>query len=119
MIIWKNKLIPFKGYKIFNFLGLILFVRSDIKTPITEVDINHEKIHSAQMKEMLWVPFYLWYIVEYLLIRIFGKGKTQNEDYHDVSFEEEAYSHQNDLEYLKNRKHFAWWKYLKIGSYKK
>ena len=118
MWIVKNKLIPFKGYKIFNLLGLILFVRSDSKTPITEVDINHEKIHSTQIKEMLWLGFYLWYIIEYLIILISGKHDRQNDSYHDISLEEEAYNNQYNLDYLKNRKHYSWLKYIKLGSYK-
>lgn len=116
MKVIRNNIIPFKGYKLLNFFGII-FARKD--ADITEKDLNHEKIHTAQMKEMLYVPFYLWYGIEYLIICIFEKGKTQNEDYHDISFEEEAYAHENDLKYLENRKHYSWWKYLKIGSYKK
>lgn len=118
MIIWKNKLIPFKDYKIFNFLGLILFVRSDTKSPITEVDINHEKIHSAQMLETLWIGFYIWYIIEYLCIWISKKYNKQNHRYHDVSFEEEAHNNDTNLDYLKTRKYYAWLKYIKLGSYK-
>lgn len=117
MIIWRNKLIPFGGYKIFNFLGLILFVKSD--DDIAEYEINHEKIHSAQMIETLWVGFYLLYGIEYLMIWISKKYNKQNDKYHDISFEEEAYNNQYNLDYLKNRKHYSWWKYLKIGSYKK
>ena len=118
MIIWKNKLIPFKGYKIFNSLGLILFVRSDAKTPVTEININHEKIHSAQMLETLWIGFYLWYVIEYLCIWISKKYNKQNHRYHDVSFEEEAHNNDTNLDYLKTRKHYAWLKYIKLGSYK-
>ena len=57
---------------------------------------------------MLYVPFYLWYIVEYL-IRLLGKGDA----YRNISFEQEAYSNEKDMNYLKNRKHFSWFKYLK------
>lgn len=116
MIIIRNNIIPFKGYKLLNFFGLI-FARGNAN--ITKEDLNHEKIHTAQMKEMLYVPFYLWYIIEYLIISIKNINKSQNDRYHDISFEEEAYAHQNDLEYLNNRRHYEWLKYLKIGSHKK
>lgn len=39
--------------------------------------------------------------------------------YHDISFEEEAYGNENNLEYLETRKHYSWTKYLKLGSWKK
>lgn len=45
-----NNIIPFKGYKAINLLGLV-FVRKGAK--FTEVDYNHEHIHSKQMAEML------------------------------------------------------------------
>ena len=52
MKIVRNNIIPFKGYKAVNLFG-ILFVRDD--AVIGSVDINHESIHTAQMKEMLYV----------------------------------------------------------------
>lgn len=111
MIIIRNNILPFKGYKILNLFGILL-VRKDER--VTEYDINHENIHTAQMREMLWVFFYLWYGVEYIIVRLFH-GK-QSESYHDVSFEEEAYNNDQDLGYLSRRKHFAWVKYLKVRS---
>lgn len=64
MKIVRNNIIPFKGYKAVNLFG-ILFVRGD--SVIGSVDINHESIHTAQMKEMLYVFFYLWYGIEWLV----------------------------------------------------
>ena len=106
-----NKIIPFKGFLAINLFGF-LFARKKL----TEVDINHEKIHTAQMKEMGYIFFYLWYFIEYLLIRLFHK--KQGNAYHDISFEEEAYTNQYNYSYLKNRKHYAWIKFIKIRSYK-
>lgn len=103
---------PPRGYKIFNFFGL-LFVRNTASV-VRPHEINHEKIHDAQMKEMLYIFFYLWYGIEYLIVRLFHR--KQNDAYHDVSFEEEAYKYQGDFEYLKRRKHFAWVKFLRIKS---
>ena len=48
MKIVRNNIIPFKGYKAVNLFG-ILFVRGD--AVISSTDINHESIHTAQMKE--------------------------------------------------------------------
>ena len=32
--------------------------------------------------------------------------------YKNISFEREAYQNQNDLDYLSNRKHYSWIKYV-------
>ena len=99
-----NKLIAFLGFKAINLFG-VLFVRRGCY--MSERDLNHEAIHTAQMKEMLYVFFYLWYFVEWL-IRLFGKGNA----YRNLSFEKEAYDNEGDLNYLENRPMFAWWWYL-------
>lgn len=57
---------------------------------------------------------YLWYIIEYIIVRFCHK--KQNDAYHDISFEEEAHNNDNNLHYLDNRKHFAWWKYVRLRS---
>ena len=99
-----NKWIPFKGFKCINLFGL-LFVRKGCF--MSEKDFNHEAIHTAQMKEMLYVFFYIWYFVEWI-IRLFGKGNA----YRNLGFEKEAYSNDDNLSYLDIRPRFAWWKYL-------
>jgi hypothetical protein len=75
-----------------------IFIRAEIPDVIT---VNHEMIHWNQQKEMLVIPFYIWYLVEAL---IHGYAK--------ISFETEAYKNQNNTNYLKTRKHYAWIKYL-------
>ena len=105
MKIIENKIIPFPGYKAINLFG-ILFVREGAK--ISEQDLNHESIHTVQMKEMLYIFFYVWYIVEWV-IRLFKKGNA----YRNISFEQEAYNNEDNLEYLNNRKHYEWLKYVK------
>ena len=112
MKIVHTKHFPFGSYTTINIFG-VLFTKQDRLIPST---INHEKIHTEQMKEMGYIFFYLWYFIEYLLIRLFHK--KQGNAYHDVSFEEEAYKNQYNYSYLKGRKHYAWIKFLKIRSYK-
>lgn len=65
-----NKIIPFKGYKCINLFG-ILFVRKGCT--MRESDYNHEEIHTKQMKELLYVPFYILYLLEWLY-RLTQKG---------------------------------------------
>ena len=105
MKIIRNKYIPFQGYKAINLFG-ILFVRGNAR--ISERTIRHEAIHTAQMKEMLYVFFYIWYLIEWV-VRLFMEGNA----YRNISFEREAYSNEDDVLYLESRKRFAWIKYIK------
>lgn len=96
-----NNIIPFKGFKCINLFG-ILFCRKQLD----KIDINHEAIHTKQMQEMLYIPFYIWYIIEYLIKLFIGNA------YRNLSFEREAYNNQYNLNYLNNRKHYSWIKYV-------
>ncbi len=99
-----NNIIPPKGFKAINLFG-ILFVRKGCM--MSDTDLNHEAIHTAQMKEMAYIFFYLWYIIEWFF-RLFAKGNA----YRSISFEREAYCNQSWLAYLKERKSYAWFNYL-------
>ena len=103
MRIIRNNNIPFSGYKAMNLFG-VLFVRGSAR--IDEKTLNHEKIHTSQIKEMLYVFFYVWYVIEWL-IRL-PKGNA----YRNISFEREAYANDNNPNYLKTRKRFAFLKYI-------
>ena len=104
MKIIRNNFIPFSGYRAMNLFG-VLFVRG--RARIDDIALNHEKIHTAQIKETLYVFFYVWYVIEWF-IRI-PKGNA----YRNISFEREAYANQDNLSYLKSRKRFDFAKYLK------
>lgn len=101
MKVIRNRLVPFKGFKAINLFGII-FVRRECD--ITATDLNHEAIHTAQMREMLYVIFYLTYLAEWLW-HLFSCRKAR-EAYRRISFEREAYANQSDSEYPINRKHF-------------
>ncbi len=96
-----NNILPFKGFKCINLFG-ILFCRKQLD----KIDINHEAIHTKQMQEMLYIPFYIWYIIEFLIKLFTGNA------YRNLSFEREAYNNQYNLNYLNNRKHYSWIKYV-------
>jgi hypothetical protein len=72
--------------------------------------LNHEKIHIRQQTELLVVFFYLWYFTEYF-IRLIATGNP-DVAYKTISFEKEAYSNENDFEYLSKRKFWSFLKYL-------
>ena len=73
--------------------------------------INHEKIHTAQQRELLFVPFYIIYVLEWL-VRLLQYG-TRKKAYYNISFEREAYTFGHDLTYLKRRKLYSWTGFLK------
>lgn len=105
-----NKYIPFKGYTAINLFGLV-FARKEFK-PLSKVTEDHERIHMAQMKELLFLLFYLWYVIEWLVRLI--QYRDRKEAYLNISLEREAYSNQNNLGYLRSRKKYRNLKYLSI-----
>lgn len=102
-----NRFIPFRGFKCINLFG-ILFVRQG--SVMTQLDYNHEAIHTAQMKELLYLPFYLLYVLEWLcrLIQLRDSGKA----YRAISHEREAYANQSNPDYLTERKPYNQFKKL-------
>lgn len=106
MKIIKNNIIPFKGFLAINLFG-VLFVRKENEHKLTEEIINHECIHTEQMKELLYIFFYLIYLVEWIIRLLFTMNFHKT--YRSISFEKEAYAHMKELDYLNKRKHFAMW----------
>lgn len=102
MIVIENKLIPFRGFKAINLFGVI-FVRKGARMTIT--DFRHEAIHTAQMKELGYVFFYVLYVIEWLY-RMCKSGNA----YRNISFEREAYENEDDVYYLRFRQHYAQWR---------
>lgn len=72
--------------------------------------INHEKIHLRQQLELLIIPFYLLYLINYLFNLI--RYKNHDLAYRRIIFEQEAYQYENDFNYLKNNNWFRWLKFL-------
>ncbi|MCB9256584.1 MAG: hypothetical protein H6579_05585 [Chitinophagales bacterium] len=70
--------------------------------------INHERIHLRQQIEMLILPFYLVYALEYLYRRL--QKKNHYAAYRHISFEREAYANENNENYLQSRR---FWNFLK------
>lgn len=97
-----NSVIPFRGFCAINLFG-ILFARKGAR--ISDVTLNHEEIHTVQMKELWYVPFYILYFFEWLY-RLTQGGNA----YRNISFEREAYENEKDLGYLQSRPRFAMWK---------
>ena len=68
--------------------------------------INHESIHIKQQEEMLVLPFYIWYVTEWLIkVPIYFSFQKA---YYNISFEREAFDNDDNLSYLNSRKKYAW-----------
>jgi hypothetical protein len=81
-----------------------IFIRDyDLKQDV--ILMNHEKIHLAQQKECLVIPFYVIYLTEYVIHRL--KNQSHDKAYRNISFEREAYAKEKDFAYLSKRKHYA------------
>jgi len=89
----KTKRYPAKGFNAITHWPFVFYKKDNL------IMRRHESIHGEQQKELLIVFFYLIYFIEWIF-----KG------YRGISFEKEAYKHQSDPNYLKNRKHFAQWR---------
>jgi len=65
------------------------------------VFMNHERIHARQQLELLIMPFFIWYLLEYSILRL---KYNHDRAYRNIVFEREAYYCEANLEYLSNRK---------------
>lgn len=72
--------------------------------------INHERIHLRQQAELLVIPFYLLYLLNYLLNLM--RYQNHHKAYLNIVFEREAYAKENNLAYLKSRKWYSWLMYF-------
>jgi uncharacterized membrane protein YjgN (DUF898 family) len=72
--------------------------------------ICHEKIHLRQQTELLIIPFYILYLLNYLIN--LAAYRKHGQAYLNIAFEREAYQNEANSTYLKNRKWFSWYRYL-------
>ena len=105
-----NKIIPFgKQFHAINLFG-ILFA----KGPCDRYVINHESIHTEQIKELGYIFFYIAYVLEWI-VRII-QNRSCVKGYENISFEREAYRNDRNLNYLKTRKRYSFLDYIKTKN---
>lgn len=113
-----SKILPFKGFYALAFFGLLIRRDKYKNTPIETITYNHESIHQAQAYDFGigfcgYFIFYILYFLEWLfkaILSIFTGFKVKA--YYSISFEQECFEHQQDLQYLDTRKPFSWTKYI-------
>ena len=84
-----------------NYLAICLFGFIYSIRPLNSTELNHERIHAAQQRELLYLPFFIWYGIEWLVLYL--KYRDWMIAYYHIRFEKEAYNHQEDLHYLQKR----------------
>ncbi|MDN3619732.1 hypothetical protein QWY81_09730 [Polaribacter undariae] len=107
MILITKYLIP-KGFVGITLFPFILLKKKDLKDD--KVLVNHEKIHLKQQAELLLIFFFIFYSLEWILK--FLRHKNGYLAYKNLSFEREAYQNENNFNYIKNRKFWAFIKYF-------
>ncbi|MBC5862559.1 hypothetical protein [Flavobacterium turcicum] len=100
-------LIP-KGYRSITLFPFIIFNDKCEKQDL--VLVQHEKIHLRQQLELLIIPFFLWYAIEFCWHLI--KLKKWQLAYRAISFEREAYANEHDLSYFTKRPIFNFFRFL-------
>ena len=93
-----------------NVVGLSLYpfvILRNRHDAANKVLMNHECIHLQQQKELLVLPFYVWYFLNFLVNLC--RYKNVHDAYLNIVFEREAYQHEHDLAYLTSRRKFAFW----------
>nr|WP_238934519.1 hypothetical protein [Aurantibacter crassamenti] len=106
-------ILVFKHFFRKNYVGLSLWPFIILKNDSLKNDvflINHEKIHLKQQLELLVIPFYIFYLLEWILKSIYYFDRYKG--YQNISFEREAYLNENNLDYTTERTPFSFIKYL-------
>ena len=106
-------IVVFKHFFYRNYVGLSLWPFIILKSTALKEDqvlINHERIHLRQQAELLIIPFYLLYLMEWVVRSVLYLDFYRA--YQNISFEREAYKNEKDLNYIDNRPAFAFFRYF-------
>ena len=109
--VWLSKIAPIEISAIA--LGLVVISRGTMDERLR----NHETIHFQQYLDLFFIGFWIIYLWDWLW------GKYHHKDgrkaYFSIRAEQEAYTHDNNLEYLSNRKRWAWLSDYKVKEFGK
>lgn len=107
MKIVRNNILPLgKDYVAINLFGILFLKRGVNLSPSL---LNHETIHSHQIRELGYILFYIIYVLEWILRLIASRG-DRYKAYRNISFEKEAYDNEEDSGYLEKRRPFSQWR---------
>jgi hypothetical protein len=118
---WMNRLVKATGYAAMT-IGRYIWAAAG-RDSLSKSTVNHEMIHIAQQQGIRWLGVGFWgqwalYFGWRLWLFLGYKRGTRKrerpevsawrEAYYNIPFEREAYSNQEDLDYLKNRSKNDW-----------
>jgi len=106
-------ILVFKYFFRKNYVGLTLWPFIIVKERVYKEDsvlINHEKIHLKQQQELLILPFYVWYVGEWVLRTLLYWNSYRA--YQNISFEREAYAYEKDLGYPERRSSYSFLNFI-------
>lgn len=106
----RTRLVSFLTFRFAAGITLFPFVLIAPHVPLSRRLLIHERIHLRQQAELLVIPFYLLYLLEYLVRRL--QTKTHYQAYRHISFEREAYENDKNPFYLEQRRTWSWLNYL-------
>ena len=99
-----------KALSIFIEVGAITLYPFIIsRVPMSDVTLNHEKIHLEQQREGFILGFYALYV--FYWIYGIAKGYGTSMAYYRIPYEQEAYENDDNMNYLETRERNAWKKY--------
>ncbi|MEZ4803637.1 MAG: hypothetical protein R2797_12770 [Gelidibacter sp.] len=107
MILVSKYMVP-KGYTGITLFPFVFIKHAQLKE--NAVFLNHERIHLRQQMELLVVPFFVWYGVEFLIRYL--RCRDWNLSYRSISFEHEAYANEECPDYLQKRTFWNFRQYL-------
>lgn len=100
--------LPFLRYNGMAMYPFIFIRKADYKKDA--VLVNHECIHHRQQLELLIIPFYVFYLLHYV-INLF-LFRNHDKAYRGIIFEKEAYANEKNSGYLSQRKRWNFITYL-------
>ena len=106
----RYKVLTVKWLKVAGMAVYPFILINDSRLQHDKLLLRHEEIHLRQQVELLILPFYLMYLVNYLINRI--RYKDHDTAYRHIVFEREAYDFEADVNYLKRRRFLAWRRYV-------
>lgn len=110
VMIIKTRFVRIITFGFANGICIYPFVLIRKEVELTHRLLTHEKIHLRQQLETLILPFYVLYFLEFLFrlmqYRNFSKA------YRNISFEREAYYFESHIDYLEQRKPYAWLEFI-------
>ncbi len=100
-----------------GFQGITVFPFVIVKSKAAKQNptlIQHERIHLRQQIEMGVLPFFIWYSLEFFWH--YFQGSSRQLAYRLISFEQEAYQNEHNLDYLAKR---PFWHFVAYFTKKK